>query len=468
MTAANTNILAHGAAVLTISMGDIKPSPENDRLYRPINPVDPDIIALADSIQKHGLQEPLTLSSDRYILSGHRRFAAAKLAGLAEIRCIIRPDVHHDDTDQFVRLLREYNRQRVKSFDEMLREEAVAVDSNSAYQHLLIHRRRNSDLSQSASSAIELDEKKRRAAISPAKMPMLAAIMKVIEDRWEYWPLSDRQIHYALLNNPPLRHASKPDSVYANDKTSYKALTDLMTRARLKGFIPWESIADVTRPVSICEVYRDPSTFVRKELEEFGRDYWRDLQQSQLNHIEVVAEKLTVEGILKPVCAEFCIPLTVGRGFCSLQPRYELAQRFRKSGREKLIVLLVSDFDPDGEVIAKSFAQSMRDDFGIYQIHAVKVALTADQIQQYGLPQTMEAKTSSANYKKFVKATGTTKAYELEALPPETLAMVLREAIKGVMDGEAFRHEEDQQRDDAAKLAAFRTTTLKMIGEVRL
>jgi len=36
---------------------------------------------------------------------------------------------------------------------------------------------------------------------------------------------------YALLNDPPLQHASKPGSVCANNRASYDDLTDLLTRA---------------------------------------------------------------------------------------------------------------------------------------------------------------------------------------------------------------------------------------------
>ena len=98
--------------------------------------------------------------------------------------------------------------------------------------------------------------------------------------------------------------------------------------------------------------------------------------QSQPNHIEIVGEKNTVGGIIKPVAAKYCIPMTTGRGYCSLRPRYDMQQRFLKSGKEKLIVLFLTDFDPDGEEIAHSFVRSMRDDFDV-PVEGVKVALTA-------------------------------------------------------------------------------------------
>jgi ParB-like chromosome segregation protein Spo0J len=193
-----------------LPLAHIRPSPENDRLYRPVDPADPEVVALAESIRDHGVQEPLILSRDRYIISGHRRHAAAKLAGLKQIPCRVRQDVSREgDPDAFVRLLRECNRQRVKSLDEQLREEVVSTKPDQAYESLLEHRRRCSRLSV---ESMNLGARKHRAAISRAKKPFLAAVQRVIAERREFWPLSDRQVHYALLNDPPLIHASKPDS----------------------------------------------------------------------------------------------------------------------------------------------------------------------------------------------------------------------------------------------------------------
>ena len=58
----------------------VKMSPENELLYHPIDEDDPEIVRLAASIVEHGIQEPLILSSDGYIISGHRRYVAARLA----------------------------------------------------------------------------------------------------------------------------------------------------------------------------------------------------------------------------------------------------------------------------------------------------------------------------------------------------------------------------------------------------
>ena len=66
-----------------------------------------------------------------------------------------------------------------------------------------------------------------------------------------------------------------------------------------------------------------------------------------------------------------------------------MAQRYWASGKEKLVLLVLSDFDPSGEDIAHSFARSMRDDFGISKIVPMKVALNRNQIDRLGLPPQM-------------------------------------------------------------------------------
>ena len=60
-------------------------------------------------------------------------------------------------------------------------------------------------------------------------------------------------------------------------------------------------------------------------------------------------------------------------------------RRFRQSGKEALIILTIADLDPAGIMIARSFAQRLRDYFHIANVDARRVALTQDQVEQYSL-----------------------------------------------------------------------------------
>ena len=451
------------APILEIPIHKLVPSPENDRLYRPIDLDDPDFIAFANGIAEIGIKELLVVTADYFVVSGHRRLAAAKLVGLAHVRCEVLDFHKDDDHDRFILLLREHNRQRVKTFGETLREQAIDADPEIAYQALIEHRQETSAVE---IHTFNIEGSVKRANISPAKKPLLAAIQRVIADLQDFWPLSDRLIHYNLLNNPPLKHASKPDSVYCNDAEgkSYKALTELLTRARVAGIIPMEVIADPTRPVVTWNIHQDVSSYLQEQTEGVGRGYWRDLMQSQPNHIEIVGEKNTIKGTIQSVAMKYRLPMTIGRGYCSLRPRYDLVQRFRKSGKNRLILLIVSDFDPAGEEIAHSFARSIRDDFGVEEIEPVKVALTHDHVNQLSLPAGGKAKKKDSKAKKFIDKYGD-DVWELEALAPTALQEILSGVIDSVIDIEAFNHETDREKEDAAKLEGVREIVIDVLRQ---
>lgn len=321
--------------------------------------------------------------------------------------------------------------------------------------------------SRTKSVTIQLRDEKIRAELSKAKRPFLDAVQRIIERLYDFWPLSDRQIHYALLNDPPLIHASKPSSLYRNDLASYRALSDLLTRARHEGQIDYDVIGDATRPVTCWSVKNNIAEYFREQLASLFRDYSRDLVQSQPNHIEIIGEKLTVASIIEPVAARYCLPVTIGRGYCSTRPKHDIAERYRRSGKQRLVLLIVSDFDPDGDEIAHSLARSLRDDFEIPNIDPVKVALKAEQVFDLRLPPSMiSAKKTSANYRRFVDRYGGEDVYELEALPPETLQALLEEAIRNVLDVDAFNAEIKSEREDALHIEATRRIALAALGEV--
>jgi hypothetical protein len=252
-----------------------------------------------------------------------------------------------------------------------------------------------------------------------------------------------------------LRHASKPDSRYQNVIECYKDLCDLLTRARRTGEIPFAAIADPTRPVVTWDAFGNVGDFVERELDWFLDDYRRNLQQSQPVHIEIVGEKNTIASSIRDVAREYCIPYTLGRGYSSLDPRHRLFQRFKKSGRDRLVLLILADFDPEGEDIAHSFARSMRDDFGVRKIHAKKVCLTHEQVLERNLPLTFDIKKSSKRYKKFAAKYGD-RAHELEAISHEERSSLLEDAIREVMDVEAYNAEVDAEAEDAAQLLGLR------------
>ena len=127
--------------------------------------------------------------------------------------------------------------------------------------------------------------------------------------------------------------------------------------------------------------------FVRRECDQFLMGYWRNLMQSQYIWLELLVEKNTIASQLRGVTGKYTVPMSSGRGYSSLRPRTDMVDRFRQSGRERLVVIVVSDHDPEGADIPGSFGVSLRDDFNVApdQLRIIKAALTAEQVRTMNL-----------------------------------------------------------------------------------
>ncbi len=276
-------------------------------------------------------------------------------------------------------------------------------------------------------------------------------------------------IHYALLNNPPLRNTGnnpKFRKPYSNDRLSYGDLCDLCIRLRLVGRLSWNAINDETRPFDLPTVDNSPASFFERELHWFLRDYRRNLLQSQPHHIEIIGEKNTVRSTLKPIANKYTVPLTTARGFSSATPRLEVTQRYRKSGKDKLIILALTDFDPCGEQICHSFASSLRDDFGVRasKLELLKVALTPEQVERFNLPPGAEAKKSDKKSAKFTAKYGAF-VWELEALPLPVLQSELQRAIDSVIDARAFNQELEAESENGVEIDRKRQIAMKALSD---
>jgi hypothetical protein len=126
----------------------------------------------------------------------------------------------------------------------------------------------------------------------------------------------------------------------------------------------------------------------------------------------------------------------------------------------------VSDLDPDGDTIAHSLGQRLRDDFNVGDTDVIKCASTMKQVRALRLPQKYErAKTGSSNYHRYVEDYGTDFVWELEAVAPKVLQRLLTDAIDSVIDKAAFNAEAASERADAAHNAGVRAIVLDTLRQ---
>jgi hypothetical protein len=439
----------------------IQPAPENDILYDPVVPTDPAFVDLKESISARGLLQRIDVSEDGFIFSGHRRYAACCSLGWEKVPILIHPNVSRtNDPAGFFQLLKSCNTQRVKTTAEATREGIAGMDAE-AWQRVCEYRETAATIE--GVEPIILYGKQRRSEIRD-KIGLRDAIVKVMNDNRRDWPLSDRKIFYLLLNVERLLRNDRLETPFVNSPECYDDVTDMVTRLRINGTIDFDAIADETRPVTQWDTHKSVGTFITKELENLFSGYFRNLLQSQPNWIELLVEKNTVASTLKRVASKYTLPMTSGRGYSSLPPRKGMVDRFRASGREKLILIVVSDFDPEGCDIPNSFGVSLRDDFGMEanKLVVVRAALTYDQIKSLDLHEGQLAKEDSSRYQRFVDLYGK-RCWELEALPSDVLRRIVEDCIRQCLDLEAFAAELVRQAKDQAEINVERESIKEKI-----
>ena len=109
------------SAIHSIAIDQIRPNPFSIAIYG-----DPtaEIDDLVESIREHGVLVPLVVVTEAdtevwKVVSGHRRLACARALGLTEVPCEVR-DARLRTARRLAVL--EYNRQRRKTFSQMMRE----------------------------------------------------------------------------------------------------------------------------------------------------------------------------------------------------------------------------------------------------------------------------------------------------------------------------------------------------------
>jgi hypothetical protein len=424
--------------VTYLPIGNIKPSPENDDLYGVIT-LDASMESLIESILRHGLSNPILLTRDGYILSGHRRFFACQQINMEEVPCMITMNVSRAGNEDFHRDLADFNTNRVKGVGTMLKEALIQQAKTSSTYALAVAKRE-----QAQEIAVEymppVQGIKTFTKTSQGRMPFLNAAIKVINEMKAYWPLQLRQIHYKLLNNPPLKLSPKRTTLavesrrYKNDLASYSALSDLLKNARYEGLVPMHVIDDPTRISETWNVYHSVHDFVAEQTQNFLTGFVMDAQFEQPNHIEVLGEKNTLINIIRPVCMKYHVPLSIARGFGSVPCLNKIKKRFEESGKERLVVIVISDLDPEGLELADDAIRTLRDVHGL-PVEYLRVGVTLEQVENLGLAEDFNpAKTESSNLERFIEKTGSSRTWECEALPPEFIRETLDAAILSAMD----------------------------------
>lgn len=224
---------------------------------------------------------------------------------------------------------------------------------------------------------------------------------------------------------------------------------------RIDERIPARAIHDEHRVITAKMGWTDPEQFVESELRFLFRGYSKCNAQRQSRHVEVWIEKNTLLHIIEPVADEFCRRVVVCRGYASvsfLKEFYERAMEAIGYGQTPTILYL-GDWDPSGEDMPRAMLKTLEDELGLSGLEIVRIGLNQDHLARIPA-RPVPIKPSDTRAKAFIKKYGKT-AYEVDALHPEDLKTLVRDALTHFSDMDAIariRLEEEAERERLGRL----------------
>lgn len=256
-----------------------------------------------------------------------------------------------------------------------------------------------------------------------------------------------RQVYYRLVSA----------LIVPNNAREYDKVQALITTARYAGLIDWSAIEDRNREPSKPRDWSGGRAVLDSAQRSFRLDRW----ENQPFYIELWVEKAALAGVLAPISADYHVTLMVNRGYSSASAMKESADRIRhfSSPTNKVphghrpVVLYIGDHDPSGEDMVRDVRDRLLE-FGVSSsLDVRKLALTMAQIEQYEPPPN-PAKLSDGRAAAYIAEHGDS-SWEVDALPPATLDLLIRQAINSYVDKPAMEAAITRENKIKAKIKSF-------------
>jgi hypothetical protein len=258
------------------------------------------------------------------------------------------------------------------------------------------------------------------------------ALVEIVD---QFRPVTVRQVFYQAVNRT---------LVPKSETKGYRVVQRRLVVLRESGVISYGSIVDGTRYVHGHRRYHDLDEFTTYAAGLYRKDYW---STSEVN-VEVWLEKDALKGVLVPTVVNECgLGLHVTRGFASITYLQEAAEDIESDGRPTYVYVL-TDFDPSGVSIAEKVEEELEARAPYSEIVVERLAVDRAQIDRWSLP-TRPTKASDTRAAKFRRVYGT-DSVELDAIPPDELRNLVRNAIDSHMEPwrlRQFRMVEQEERE---------------------
>jgi hypothetical protein len=253
-----------------------------------------------------------------------------------------------------------------------------------------------------------------------------------------------RGLHYMIIGQ------MKPDGTpYANTEADWEWLSSEAGKAaRWLGYLPFDQIVDQRNAAPTVQIFNEPAPYgyltVGLDVSIPDADDIRprvevdDFDGVQPYKIVMVGEKSSLEPVLSPIAGSYKADLYLPTGCLSDTLIYQMANIGAADGRP-IVVLYFSDCDPSGWNMAIEVGRKLQAfkvlEFPNLDFEVHRVALTPDQVREYGLPST-PLKATERRGDAWRHATGVeqTEIDALASLHPDLLAEIARDAIAPFFD----------------------------------
>ena len=278
-----------------------------------------------------------------------------------------------------------------------------------------------------------------------ATLALLAAIDSVLEEYADHWPLSLRQVFYRLV------------AAHGIEKTepSYSRVCEKLNLARRAERVSWEAIRDdgFSRSKRVGWESKDD---LLAAIRSIAKGFTLDRQQGQSPRFFLWCEAQGMVPQLERVAREYSVPVLSSGGFDSVTVKRSLGLEFAQCG--SVFVLHVGDHDPSGvhiftnleqDVAAFADGEAKRHELPSPSVTFERLAVTPEQVLQYRLPTSPPKPTDNRSFEGV-------ETCQCEALPPDVLARIVRQAMESHIDLEMLtdlkREEVEQRRQLLAEL----------------
>jgi len=240
-----------------------------------------------------------------------------------------------------------------------------------------------------------------------------------------------RQLFYRLVSA----------QLIPNNQAAYKRLSSLTAEARREGTFP--DLIDRGRSIHRRASWDSP----QDAMEALIRQYRLDRTTGQDVSLYIGVEKAGMVIQLQSWFGDLGIPVLALGGYSSQTYVDDVIDDATRQDRDA-ILLYAGDFDPSGEDIDRDFEERT----GCWD-KVIRVALSAAQVREYGLPPN-PGKATDSRAAGFIARHGELVQVELDALDPDDLRALFQTAVSAHWDTSAYEAVLGRERDGLQRLRA--------------